>query len=189
MRARVVVAAVAIAIVPVVAVAAPASAHNYLVTSSPSAGSTLETLPATFEVTTNDQLPDLSGEAKGFGILVTDAAGRYYGDGCITVDGASVSTPAALGAPGDYTLTWQVVSTDGHSVSGTVPFTWTGTSTDAGSETAPDCDGTHPVDAQPVTASAAPVVDLSTVLWIIGAVVAVILAAGVTLLVLRPRRR
>ena len=34
--------------------------------------------------------------AKGFVITIRDSAGNYYGDGCVTVDGAVASMPIAL---------------------------------------------------------------------------------------------
>jgi methionine-rich copper-binding protein CopC len=189
MRARAAAAAALLALVPVLAVAAPASAHNYLVSSSPEVGSTIAEVPAQFSVTTNDDLLQIGDDTKGFGILVTDAAGRYYGDGCIAVDGPTVSMPASLGEPGDYTLTWQVVSADGHSVSDSFPFTWTGAATSAGSTSVPDCNGTREVGtpAPQAGASGGTAVDVTTVAWIGGAVLAVLIAVGVTLVLVRPR--
>jgi methionine-rich copper-binding protein CopC len=176
----------------VLLVAAPAQAHNYLVSSTPEAGSTVTTLPETIGVTTNGPLLDLDGDGGGFGLAVQDSSGTYYGDGCLTIDGATLSTDAALGAPGAYTVTWQVVSTDAHPVSKTFTFEWAPTDTtqeSAGTATPPDCNGTRPVETAPpeVTASGA-TLDPS-VLWIGGAILAVIVAVGVTLLLVRPRKR
>ncbi len=98
--------------------------HNYPLTSTPADGETLTALPDSFSVTTNEELLDLAGAGNGFAIQVKDAAGAFYGDGCLTVDGSTMSTPAALGAPGAYDLVWQLVSADGHTVSGELAFTW-----------------------------------------------------------------
>jgi copper resistance protein C len=174
--------------------AGPAQAHNYLVSSTPAVGSTITTLPKTVEVTTNDTLLDLAGNGAGFDILVRDSAGKFYGDGCITISGPSVSTDAALGAPGKYTVTWQVVSTDSHPVSDTYEFTWKPTDASqetAGSTTPPDCHGTRTVATPaPVTATSGASAGGTdtTVFWIGGIVVLLILAAGVTLLVVRPKK-
>lgn len=100
-----------------------ASAHDELIDSTPENGQTLTELPGTFSVTMNEPLLELDG-SKSFALQIQDASGAYYGDGCLTEDGATLSTPAALGAAGDYTLLWQVVSNDGHPVSGEIPFTW-----------------------------------------------------------------
>lgn len=124
--------------------AASASAHNYLVSSTPKAGSTLTALPSKFVITTNEGLLDLSGHGAGFALQVKDAAGKFYGDGCVTVTGPAMSVTAALGAPGKYTVIWQVVSADGHVVSDTYGFTWAPAASftpSQGVATAPDCGG------------------------------------------------
>jgi len=190
--------------------AGPAQAHNFLVESNPAADATISEVPDRFSVTTNEALLDLSGEGNGFAIQVTDAAGRFYGDGCPVVDGSSLSMGATLGEPGPYRFTWQLVSADGHTVSGEFAFTWA-PAADAviteGLDAAPVC-GQAGVDATPTaspsaeptaepsaTPSAVPIaqpvaqpVDLSTVLWIGGAVLAVLVAGGITLLVVSRRK-
>lgn len=102
----------------------PASAHSYLVASTPAEGETVTTAPDQFSVTANEPLLDLSGDASGFAIQVVDAAGAFYGDGCFTVSGSTLSMGATLGEAGSYRMYWQVISSDGHPVSGEVPFTW-----------------------------------------------------------------
>lgn len=125
MRAR---AAVPALTILVMALALPgavaAQAHSSLVDSTPAADSVVTELPAAFSVTTNEELLDLAGDASGFAIQVVDTAGRYYGDGCLTVSGSTLSMGASLGEPGEYRLYWQVVSTDGHPVSGDFGFSW-----------------------------------------------------------------
>ena len=103
-----------------------ASAHNYLVSSTPEAGSVLTTLPPEFVIITNDVLLDFGGENTGSAgaLEVQGPDGLFYGDGCVTVSGPSISTAAALGPAGDYTVIWRVVSTDGHPVSNQFTFTW-----------------------------------------------------------------
>jgi len=173
-------------------VSAPAQAHNYLVQSTPKAGETLTVLPQKFSVITNDLLLNI-GKGAGFALQVKDANGLYYGDGCVTVDGPGISTDAALGKPGTYEVIWQVISTDGHPVSDNFTFTWAPSSPDAvvstGSKTAPDCHGTlkpngdaNETPAPDARAQAADSDNTGAVLWIGGAVIAVGLAVGVTLL-------
>jgi methionine-rich copper-binding protein CopC len=176
----------------VVGIAAPAEAHNYLVQSTPSAGEVLTALPARFSIITNDVLLNVA-HGSGFALQVRDQAGLYYGDGCVTIDGPGMSTAAALGAPGKYTIIWQLISTDGHTVSDDFTFTWKPTSAGAvvsnGSKTAPDCHGTiSPNGAAnvPAAPTAAPSAvgqseALSSVLWIGGAILAVGIAAAVTI--------
>ncbi|WP_349897140.1 copper resistance CopC family protein [Parafrigoribacterium soli] len=175
----------------VLVVSSPAQAHNQLVQSTPKAGETLTVLPARFSVITNDVLLNLR-QGHGFGLQVKDANGLYYGDGCVTVDGPGISTQAALGKPGKYTVIWQVISTDSHTAFGEFDFTWQPSSADApiskGSKTPPDCHGTLKPNATdqsttaPESRAAADSERTSAVLWIGGAVLAVGLAVGATLL-------
>lgn len=132
------------AVVAGVVLGAPAAAyaHNYLVDSTPAAGDTLTVLPEAFEIVTNEALLASAG-LGGFALEVRDADGLFYGDGCVVVEGDTMSTPAALGEPGNYTVIWQVVSADGHTVSDELDFQWEPTdasaAVSAGSETAPVC--------------------------------------------------
>ena len=170
--------------------AAPAVAHNYLTSSNPVAGETLTVLPEQFFVTTNDNLLDLGGDGSGFGIEVIDADGLYYGDGCVTVGGTTMSTTPALGEAGEYTFVYQFVSADGHTVSDEFGFTWApedGFEAAEGSATQPDCDGTLVREDAVEESSPAPTVDLGPVLWIGGAALAVIVAVGAALLLTRRR--
>jgi copper resistance protein C len=188
----------AVAAAAILAIGAPAQAHNYVVSTIPEEGAVLTELPAQFSVTTNDNLLDLGGKGHGFVMQIRGADGAYYGDGCVTVSGPAISTDAALGEPGDYTIAWQLVSTDGHSASGEIPFTWQPASAtevvSAGSKTAPDCHGTQTANSPGAadTPAAPPVpaaVPLSNVLWIGGAIVLVGLAVLVTLLIVGRRTK
>ena len=170
--------------------AAPAQAHNYIVTSTPEAGSTLTELPEQFSITTNAPLLDILKDGSGFAMQIVDFEGKYYGDGCVTVEGSSLYTAAALGAAGDYRLLWQVVSEDGHSVSDEIPFAWDpddpaqATEGVAAPPTCPGSEAAAPPAAPPTDSAAPGNADLSDVLWIGGAIVAVLVAAGVTFLLL-----
>ena len=128
------------------AFAMPAAAHDGLVASTPTAGETITVLPGEFSVTMNEDLLDLEGAGSGFGLLVHDSAGRYYGDGCVTVDGPTLSASAVIGEPGEYTVIWQVISNDGHPTSDEFTFTWAPADDfepSAGSAEAGDCNGQY----------------------------------------------
>ena len=185
-------------VVPLIGTASPAQAHNNLVSSTPKADETLTALPKNFTITTNDILLNMDGRASGFGLQVTDSAGKYFGDGCVTVAGRTMSTAAALGAGGKYTVTWQVVSTDGHTVSDSYIFTWqppTGFTASSGSAKVPNCNGTASVNTKPAPGSGttgAQTVEtgtLSTVLWIGGGFLAVAAAVIITLIVTGRRKK
>ncbi|MEN9621354.1 MAG: hypothetical protein RL499_1547 [Actinomycetota bacterium] len=139
-----VLATAAVALGLVLGAAAPAFAHNHVVSSTPEEGETLTAVPGTFVITTNDALLNLSGEASGFGMVIADANGLYYGDGCVTIDGRSMSTRGALGPAGDYTLTFQLISADGHTLSDTIAFRYEPTDTvtvQGGADSPPVCPG------------------------------------------------
>ena len=204
-RASVVAIATLLVAAANVAAAVPALAHDTLVASTPEAGSTITELPAAFSVTTNEALLDFTGEADGFALRVHDAAGLYYGDGCLTVDGASLVSGATLGEAGDYTVVWQVVSGDGHPISGEFGFNWlpaNPSQVSTGKAELPECGATPPKPTAQVTAGPEPAetpVPISALdraasagssmgLWIGGTLVVVSVAA-VTALVVRRRAR
>jgi methionine-rich copper-binding protein CopC len=191
----------AIVVASALGFAAPAQAHNYIVSSTPEEGGVLTELPEQFSITTNGPLLDLSGDASGFAFRVVDAAGLYYGDGCVTVSGSSMYLGAALGEPGDYLVQWQFVSEDGHTLSGEFGFTWAPAG-DAvlseGSSTVPECGVvTEESTAAPEPPSPQDTPDVavpddatsidSDVLWIVGAAGILVIAAVVTVVLVRRR--
>lgn len=217
-RRPVVVAALGatVAIGAVLVVASPAQAHDVLVSSTPTSGETLTTLPDAFSVTMNETLVDQgtgTGAGTNFDIQITDATGRFYGDGCISLVDATMSMPANLGAAGEYTMKWQLISADSHvvgsSTSGYAPITFTwqppaGTVPSAGFDAAPVCgeaeetpepemttqaDDPASTPAPTATTPAArPTDNTGTLLWLGGAALAVVAAIGGTLLFVRPKK-
>ena len=182
-RALAALGAVAVALGLVLGAASPAAAHNYVVSSTPEDGATITAAPEAFTVTTNDVLLDLSGDGAGFGMVITDAAGLHYGDGCVTIDGRSMSTVAPLGAAGDYTLAFQLISADGHTLSESISFRYepaAGTPAAEGSATVPSCGGTAVgAEGDPSAAPAGGGIAEADVILIIVAVIGVLLGAGV----------
>jgi len=158
-----------------------APAHSVLIGSTPAAGETLTELPDEFSVTMNEPMLDVGGTGA-FALQVRDADGRYYGDGCLELVDAVMSTSAALGEPGEYTMLWQVVSADGHPVGGEIPFRW---------EPAGDVEPSEPLAEPPVcgeagapatgstepTPGAADAGDVDVLPWVLG-IAGVGLAAG-----------
>lgn len=149
-------AAVALALLPAVA----ASAHDYLVSSDPAADATVTAPPTTVTLTFNDRVLDLSGDGSSTLLTVTgpDAATRHFETGCATVADRNVSAPVALGGAGSYTVTYQIVSADGHTVSNSYAFTYqppAGTTEAAGSETTPCGAATAPATDAPAASDPA----------------------------------
>ncbi|MBH0009054.1 copper resistance protein CopC [Salinibacterium sp. SWN1162] len=185
-------------------VAAPASAHNYIVDSTPLEGETLTVLPDELSVTTNDVLLDLGGDGGGFAIQILDADGGYYGDGCVSIRDESLSTLAALGEPGEYRMLWQLVSADGHTISDEIDFTWQPDADQVLSEALdapPACGGgsleenTPPAAAEGTDDSsvsdgngAGASVDAETAV-LIGGAVALVLVAGVAIFLISVKRK
>ena len=108
----------------VVGAAAPASAHNVVVGTSPASGSTVTEPPESVDVTFDDVVLDLSAEGSSTVITVTDADGTDHATGCPTMQDRTVSVPVALGEGGEYTVDWRIVSADGHPTSGEFSFTY-----------------------------------------------------------------
>lgn len=184
----------------------PAHAHNALVSSNPAAGSVVTEQIGTFSFTTSDGLLD-SGEDSPTTFLQVRGPGAtelYYGDGCATVDGASVTMPVQLGEAGDYTVYWGAVSADGHPITGEYTFSWqpaTGQDLAEGLPAAPTCGAAAPGTAEPEATegpaeTADPVAEsddqataASNILWI-GIGLGVLVAGGiVVLLIVRRRNR
>jgi methionine-rich copper-binding protein CopC len=121
--------------------AAGASAHDYLVGSDPAADATVTAPLDEVTLTFNDRVLDLSGDGSSSLVTVTGpAAGtRHFETGCATTADTTVSAPVALGAAGSYTIKYQIVSADGHTVSNSYSFTYqppAGTVEAPGSDTA-----------------------------------------------------
>ena len=99
--------------------AAPASAHAELIDTDPAEGSVVETAPDTVTLTFNEPVRLTSQE-----IAVYDAAGDEVGSTAgasgteVTVD----LTGAADLADGTYVVSWNVLSGDGHPISGALTF-------------------------------------------------------------------
>lgn len=104
-----------------VLVPAPAMAHDVLTGSSPEDGETLDTVPEEV-VLSFSNAPMESLEASA--IVVTGPDGEEYQDGALVFDDTDVSVPLLpIMESGDYTLAFQVVSSDGHPIQDSLGFT------------------------------------------------------------------
>ncbi|NYH00412.1 hypothetical protein BJ979_003037 [Schumannella luteola] len=188
----------------VLGVATPASAHNRVTATVPAADATVTALPETFSITTDLAMLDLQGGGKGFAVRIEGPEGWSYCPEQPEIVDNTMSVPAVLGGSGPYTLTWQLVSADGHTVSGDFGFTWQAPADyvvpKAGADGNPACkpDTADESDADGAASSApsgpavgqdGAQVPLGDVLWIGGAILAVLIAGGVTLLVLTRKPR
>ncbi|MFS0852944.1 copper resistance protein CopC [Microbacterium sp. 179-I 3D4 NHS] len=114
----------AVAVVAVLATAVPASAHDSLVHSTPAADERLASAPESVVLTYSGELLVLGESTQGAVVLVIDADGRDWATGEVAVTGNTVTAALEPGMPdAGYQVRWQVVSEDGHPISGVVPFT------------------------------------------------------------------
>jgi len=135
-RASALVVAVALCVLVTVA---PASAHAELVSSNPTNGATLPSLPAEVILTFDENVGTPAY------VSVTSADGTSVASGEATIDGTTVTQRLSTAASaGTYSLSYRVVSDDGHPVTGTLGFTVTGNAMSPG----PTASQTAPVPSQ-----------------------------------------
>lgn len=112
-------ASVAAATVALALVAAPAWAHDELIASSPQQNEQLTTAPADVELTFSAEIMQM-----GAAVIVADAQENDWVAGDIQIDFDTLTVPLEEGMPnGAYEVRWRVVSSDGHPISGLIPFT------------------------------------------------------------------
>lgn len=100
-----------------------AEAHAELVASNPVAGAHLDALPTQVEVTFDGNLLNI-GSAKTNVLVVKDPQGRQIDAKNSQVSGAKLSVGVSLvTATGEFTVSWRVVSGDGHPEEGSYQFT------------------------------------------------------------------
>jgi methionine-rich copper-binding protein CopC len=174
-----------------VLVAGPAAAHDYVVSTTPKADSTVDAAVPTVDVTFDDVVLDPQHDGSTTVLQVTDAAGTHFESSCPAVSGRTISVPAALGGAGAYTVTWRIVSADGHPVSGTFGFDYrpaAGVPTSAGQAASPCGGSTAKAGAATSTVTnGSSSVSPGVVVGIVGVVV-LLAAAVVVLVTLRARR-
>jgi methionine-rich copper-binding protein CopC len=181
--------AIALALVPVTS----ASAHDYLVDSSPKAGSTQTTPIKDVSLTFDDIVLNLSGNGSSSLVQVVGPDKRHFETGCPKIEGRVVTTPVELGPSGKYTVTWQIVSADGHVVSSSIAFDYRPStpSTAKGSATRPSCgqvDAGAASTAPHVPTQSSPAGNLWIVILIAVIIVAIMIAAVIVLLLTSRRR-
>lgn len=119
LRFRVFAAGVAVALLAVSTVAAPAAAHDELLASSPSAGEALTTAPTTVSL-------QFSADVMTIGavVVIADADDNDWAAGEVRFEFNTVTVDVLPDMPdAGYELRWRVVSSDGHPIAGVVPFT------------------------------------------------------------------
>ena len=107
--------------------AGPASAHNELVSTEPTADAVLDAPPSSLVLEFSEAVLEISPT-----VVLTGPTGDVGLDAPVVDETlVSVPIPAAL-APGGYSVIWRVVSADGHPVQGAFTFTVTAPAATAG---------------------------------------------------------
>ncbi|MCI4657595.1 copper resistance CopC family protein [Cryobacterium zhongshanensis] len=138
----------------VAAGAAPAAtAHDQVLSTSPTTGENVDTAPKQVAMVFSDDILSV-----GAIMLIVDDQGRNWADGTLKLDRATVTQPLAPGLPnGAYEVRWRVVSADGHPIAGTFPFSVGTVTAGSGSASAgPASSGPATVSPQPGAADAGP---------------------------------
>lgn len=122
-RARRLIVGAGLVVLGLLLVAAPARAHDYLVGSTPEQGATLDAAPAQVALEFNTSIGERFAQ-----VAVMGSDGTAFAAGDPVVDGAVVTQavqdiPAGTGV----TISYRVVSSDGHPIGGTVAFAVGGT--------------------------------------------------------------
>lgn len=172
-----------------------ASAHDALVSSSPAADESVDTVPEELTLTFSAKLIDGEGATE---VVVTAPDGTSVTEGAATVEGAIVTQPLQGSGPaGEYHVIWKVVSSDGHPTSGEYSFmvtvgddgSATAEPTAAPTSAAPTAEQTTEPEA---TSTPTPVPDDadtgSAWVWVL-AIIAVLVVAGVVIWIVASRRR
>lgn len=154
------------------AVAAPSHAHDALVDTDPAPDEVVATAPEQLTLTFSGELMEL-----GRLVVVLDSDGEDWVAGESSIAATQLVQPLEPGMPdGSYQVRWQVVSQDGHPISGYFDFA-VGEPT-AGGIAAP---GQDPEEAPPVGAEDAafdptPVIAISAIGVVVLAVIALLWA-------------
>jgi copper resistance protein C len=98
------------------------AAHDQLESTDPAADSTVESLES-ITLSYSGTLLSIGEDQRSAAIQVVQGD-RYYELECPTLVDNTASVPVALGSAGDYEVRWQVVSSDGHTISGDYAFTY-----------------------------------------------------------------
>jgi methionine-rich copper-binding protein CopC len=106
-------------VIPLVLVAAPAFAHSLLLEASPAANAAVDAAPAELRLRFNNRIEKRLSRIR----LVDERGGTR--EAVVSEDGAADRLVARVPtlAPGRYRVEWQVLSTDGHVVTGRYHFT------------------------------------------------------------------
>jgi len=188
LRPAIMAATAVLAAVALTTLASPAAAHDGVIESTPADGSTVSTELTEVSMRFSDELLDLGGEGV-FIIQVTGADERFYNVGCVSVNADVASTEVALGESGEYVVTWQVISSDGHPTSDSFSFAYEkpdDVTAEPGLETPTCIPGVAPTDSG--AADSGPILTSSAIL-VAGGILVLLALTGVFIALRHQRRK
>jgi len=174
--------------------AGPAAAHNVLISSDPTDGSTLQTAPTTVRLTFDQPVQNFEPV-----VTVLGPDGQHYESGPPEIDSTVVTAGVGtLPVAGAYAIAYRIVSADGHPVQGEITFelatgavatggtgaAGTGAAGTGAAGSAPSVAPTTSVAIAPAASSSG----LSGWVWAAIIVAAVLIVAAVVVIVRRPRQ-
>lgn len=152
----------------------PALAHDELLGQSPEAGSHVDVLPDEIVLTFSGVLLDEPGATE---VTVVDVTGTDLAESSPVLDGTRVTQALDGAASGPVVVTWRVVSSDGHPISGTYDF-------QVGDEAVAPADTETPLPGPPMAA-----MDMTWIWIVLGIVVIGLGGAFVAILMAKARGR
>lgn len=148
-----------------------ADAHSQLLSSDPTTGSVLAAAPTSVVLTFNEALLE-----ETVAIAISDSSGAVVSGTVASAAGAVVTVPWPVGlGPDTYTVSYRVVSADGHPVTGSIAFTYSAI-------------GATPASAPTTAAPAAPEPPSNFPVGVVGLVLALAATIAVIILARRGRR-
>ena len=109
---------VRIALVILLALTEPASAHAFLLHASPAAGVMLSSTPKTIALDFSEAL-----EPSFSDVTVVDGTGRSVAAAASVASGTKMGVALQPLKPGTYSITWHALSVDTHRTQGSFRFT------------------------------------------------------------------
>ena len=119
------IAVLSIAFAGLLTAVSPASAHNVLVSTSPSDGATVDAGVISIELTfEEDVMKTTDGAGTEISVMgPAEATPTEMTDGCVDeFNGSVIKDSVDIDLPGTYNVTWRTVSDDGHPIEGTFAF-------------------------------------------------------------------
>ena len=123
--------------------ASPAGAHDVLVGSSPEDGATVTKAPDVVTLTFNNAIQDRFAQ-----VAVLDEAETPVHDGEAEVSGPTVTQAVGDLPDGAYTVSYRIISSDGHPVSGELSFSVDAEGSPGDEASEPSADETEPGDSE-----------------------------------------